>query len=57
MSKAEKWMISAIVILLALWIFWIFALGFYIQKHGGIRGVIVDVGKEVKGIITEIQED
>lgn len=57
LEMIEKFIITSIIIAAILWIISIFNVVTYINDKGGVKPVIVEIGKEVKNIIKEIQED
>lgn len=57
MNKIEKIVLSIIIVCSLILCYIGYNISRQIKESGGIRNVIVETGKEVKGIVNEISED
>jgi len=57
MTKTEKIIIGIFLVVLVVWVGSIYTVGQAIDEAGGIKQVIIDMGKEVKDIAREIEKD
>lgn len=57
MTKIEKIVLSFIVVLVLFSCYIAISVANRVNEAGGLRNVIVDTGKEIKGIINDISEN
>jgi hypothetical protein len=57
MTKTEKIIIGAIVVVLVVWLGLVVRLSIAVEEAGGVKQIIIDAGREVKDIAREIEKD